>query len=111
MGSITGTYDDESLVYSTDDPTGASTLLQMFVREGTGTYIDDEWHQLVVVADGVENTIYIDGEKKSITYRYGDATTADALFNFNSFTEFYIGKRAYTGSALHFDGETGIIQV
>jgi len=101
-GNITGAYDDESVGFYVT--TGGVSQLAMFIRKGTDYYNDGKWHHIVVIADGVHNTIYVDGVEQSITYRDGDSTTSGYFLNSANTDALYFGRRAYspdTGSYLN----------
>ena len=102
IGNIGSTYNDESLAFLMHD--GSAYKLEMYVRNGTSFYADGNWHQVVVVVDGVHNTIYIDGEEQEITYKAGSETTSGYFLNVGGQREITMGKRGYPGSPAFFDG-------
>ncbi len=102
VGSWTGSYTDESLNFNITS--GGTTRLGMYVREGHTAYQDGEWHHVVVVVDGSDNRIYIDGVEKTVTFSHGSAVTSGYFLNTDSGNDFAIGKRFYPSNELHWDG-------
>lgn len=81
---------DESITY------GASPYLVMTERRGEFFYRDDAWHMVTVNIDGVDNSIYMDGVKSSVSYFFGEQTTQDT---FVGSTQLNFGY--YDGSAIY----------
>lgn len=102
IGNVGSTYTDESITFLMND--GSGYKLEMYVRKGNSFYADGNWHHVIVVVDGVNNTIYVDGEEQEITYKTGSATTSGYFLNVGGDREITIGKRGYPGSPVFFDG-------
>ena len=81
------------------------TKLAMYVRNGAETYKDDLWHHAVIVIDGVNNTIYIDGVEQTITFQTGSAQTSGYFLNMTA--ALLIGFYSTT----YFDGEIAHVRV
>lgn len=106
VGNLTSAYADESF----HAVINAGTL-QMIVREGSGFYFDGKYHHFVVNISPGNNTIYIDGVQKSVTYRYGTINTD--IGGLDGFTNdaIYVGRRAYDASAGHFNGKIPLVRM
>jgi sugar lactone lactonase YvrE len=89
LGNQTASYSDESICYAAGD-------LQMYVRNGEASYLDDAWHFLVMNVDGSHNTMYIDGAEQPVSFILGGAATSDSFFG-NSAIDvgYYLGISAY----------------
>ena len=107
-GDLTGSYADESLLFIASVDT---YCLQMYVRNGEDYYVDGNWHNVVTVVDGIENTIYVDGVKQSITYAIGTSTTQDCFLNLNNLDAMGIGRRFYPSSPKYFDGSLNDVRM
>ncbi|MFW0862564.1 MAG: DUF2341 domain-containing protein [Candidatus Komeilibacteria bacterium] len=104
IGPATSSYTNEYLQYL--NITGS--VLQMYIldTDTDNSYLleDGTWHHLAAVIDGVENTIYVDGKKMSVTYKAGSATTSGAFLNTASNTILRIGDSTYNGGHIPFQG-------
>lgn len=101
-GGITNSYADESLRWA--NVSNSSIVISAFTREGVDAYNDGIWHHLVVVMDGVSNSIYIDGVSKTLSYDAGSSVTANAFMSTNSNDGLFLGKRVYPGVPDYFNG-------
>jgi len=75
----------------------SETNNENFLEDGT-------WHHLAVVVDGVNNSIYLDGVSKEVTFKVGSTTTSNAFLNTNSNTLLRIGDSTYSGGHIPFEG-------
>ena len=103
-GNISSSYPDESLAWFGDGP-----VLRMYVRNGLDFYNDDEWHNFIVVADAIDNRIYVDGVKESITFGNGGATTSNGLLTDSPFNAVYLGLRQ--NASLPINGELDDVRI
>ena len=85
-GNITGSYADESLNWVVYD--NGATTISAFVRNGQDYYNDGVWHNCIIVMDGSDNRIYMDGSKQSLTFAGGAVNTANALLTTGTFDSF-----------------------
>ena len=106
IGNFTGGYNDESFHVTIND-----TTYQAFVRNGAGFYFDGKYHHFVVNIEPGNNTIYIDGEQQSITYRYGSINTDTGGLNSISNNNSYVGRRAYPNSEGYFNGKIPLLRI
>jgi len=109
INSGTSSYDDESLAFIFID--SVKDNLIMWVRDGDGFYSDNSWHNVVVVVDGVDNTIYVDGVKKDVTISSGSETTNSFLSLTNIATTMSIGRRFYTDLPAYFSGQIDDVRI
>lgn len=106
IGNLTGGYADESFHAMINAGT-----LQMYVREGSGFYFDGKYHHFVVNVSPGNNTIYIDGVQKTVTYAAGSIDTD--VGGLDGFTNdaIYVGRRAFDASAGHFNGNIPLVRM
>ncbi len=103
--NFTGDYADETLLYSIIS--GNVEKLRLVLRVGTGTYNDGVKRHIALRCDGVDNAIFVNGVKQSITFGVGNATTANWFLNPADAAEVFIGKRTYSGSPAYLTGKVG----
>ncbi|MFK0570662.1 cadherin-like domain-containing protein [Endozoicomonas sp.] len=72
-GGVTRSMNDESLTFASMN---GSTHFSMMVRQGESYLFDDQWHHVVAVVDGIDNRMYIDGERMAVHFNNGSATTS-----------------------------------
>ncbi|MCP3684484.1 MAG: LamG domain-containing protein [bacterium] len=102
-GSCTTTYGDESMwlyIRSAD-----SNKVSGFVRDGTGHYCDGEWHHAFYYVNSTANGIYMDGVKKTLSYKDGSAATTGWWTNPVTLDTLTLGALYWAGSyTSHYDG-------
>lgn len=81
--------------------TGGVTHLIMKIDKGETFYEDGLWHHVVLVVDGVDNRMYVDGVKETVVFDAGSSTTATFL-DVPSANTFSLGVTDYTPSLRHF---------
>jgi hypothetical protein len=107
--NVTGDYADETVLYSIISATAEK--LRMVLRLGTGTYNDGVKRHIALRCDGVDNAIFVNGIKQSITFGIGNATTSGWFLNPATNNEAHIGKRTFSGSPVYFTGNIGEVMV
>tara|TARA_R100001230_G_C5649435_1_gene154743 strand:+ start:98 stop:817 length:720 start_codon:yes stop_codon:yes gene_type:complete len=100
--NLTAGYGDESLMWAVR--TSGFTRILTVVRNGEGFYMDGKWHHFLVVMDGIDNRIYVDGVKQTLSFTHGSTSTSNAFITTNTFNNVAIGRRFYTGSPLYMSG-------
>lgn len=75
---------------------GGWTLL-MGVSNGANYYLDGNLHCFILVCDGVDNRIYVDGVKETTVFTVGNATTSNGFLNLATMGNVYIGRDGRTG--------------
>jgi hypothetical protein len=108
VGPSTITYDDESLSFVNRTST---YQLAMYVRNGHNAYLNNQWHHAVVIVDGIENRIYIDGVKQNLTFKYGSSTTGGYFLNTGSEDSMALGRRFYLGSPEYYNGQIDDVRI
>ena len=113
IGASTSGYSDEFISY-VNASAGSGYTLTMLGRDSTdGSYKlnDGKYHHAVAIVDGVENTIYVDGEKVStLSYQHGSATVEEFLKQ-TSTTNVRIGNSTYNGGHIPFDGQIPLVKI
>ena len=111
IGNATSTYSDEVITYVNLSP-GVEDLV-IFGRDsigGTNQLNDGKYHHIVVVIDGVENTIYLDGVKMpTISITTGNATSQYFL-KMTTLSSLRIGNSTYNNGHIPFTGEIPLVQ-
>ena len=74
------------------------------VRNGEGFYMDGQWHNAIVVMDGIENRIYVDGVKQALSFVNGNTSTPNQFINNTVVSNVAIGRRFFTGSPVYLNG-------
>ena len=106
IGNFTSTYSNESFHVVINGAT-----YQAYIRKGSGFYFDGKYHHFVVNIEPGNNTIYIDGELQSITYRYGNINTDTGGLVGISNNNSYIGRRGYSASPGYFNGKIPLLRI
>jgi len=110
IGPSTGGYPDEYLSYVNVDSGGQNT--SMMLRDSSGSSYklsDNNYHHVIVVIDGVANSIYVDGEPQPVTFQVGSATDQKFIRAAN-ITNVRIGNSTYNGGHIPFDGQIPVVK-
>ena len=112
-GDRTGGYPDEVLAFI-NRTTGTSRDLVIYGRlpgGGEEQLNDGNYHHVVAVVDGVENTIYLDGNKMTtINFVQGSATTT-GFMNMDTLNKLRIGNSTYGNGHIPLAGEIPIVRI
>jgi hypothetical protein len=73
VGNSTTFWGDESISFLVRR--GLVGKLFLSIREGHNAYLDDQWRHLVLSIGNGDNSAYINGVKKTISYAAGNSTT------------------------------------
>ena len=112
LGNRTGGYSDEVLAFI-NLSSGAEDLV-FYGRDsvgGTNQLNDGNYHHVVAVVDGVENTIYLDGVKMStISFENGSATSTHFM-KMTTLNKLRTGNSTYNNGHIPFTGEIPITKI
>jgi len=99
VGNSGGGHADETLTWR------SGAVMRMLYKNGENNLYDNTDHHLVVVCDGTDNRIALDGVEVAVTFDVGDVGTNDALMD-TAITAFRIGSdgsgNGFTGSMWDF---------
>ena len=111
LGNRTSGFSDEVLAFI-NLSSGAEDLV-FYGRDsgGTNQLNDGNYHHVVVVVDGIENTMYLDGEKMStISFTYGSATSA-FFMDMTTLNKLRVGNSTYNNGHIPFTGEIPVTKI
>jgi len=102
IGANTSTWPNESFTYTNFSPAWAgSNAMHTAVTKGHDFYLDGKWHCAIIVMDGIDNRIYIDGIKQTLSFgAAGSLTTPNAFIKPDSGTLTYFRIGNYYSSKL-----------
>jgi hypothetical protein len=77
IGDATGAYTDESMSFLMHNGSTNTGLLN--IRKGQSFYMDDQWHHVALIIDGVDNRVYVDGQLQTLAWQAGSKTSTGLL--------------------------------
>jgi hypothetical protein len=110
-GNRTSGFSDEVLAFI-NLSSGAEDLV-FYGRDsgGTNQLNDGNYHHVVAVVDGVENTMYLDGVKMStISFTYGSATSTHFM-EMTTLNKLRVGNSTYNNGHIPFTGEVPVVKI
>lgn len=111
IGPRSSSYSDEVIGFI-NFSSGAEDLV-FFGRDSAGSdqLNDGNYHHIVAVVDGVENTIYLNGVKmSSIGFNYGSATST-SFMQMTTLNKLRVGNSTYNNGHIPYTGEIPVVKI